>query len=324
MKIMVTGGAGFIGSNVVDGYIGEGHEVVVLDNLSTGKVENLNPRAGFYETDIRSRDLPGIMAKERPEIINHHAAQISVPASVTDPLTDADINLIGLLNLLECAVNSGVKKVIFISSGGAVYGEAEQCPTPEDYPPKPLSPYAVSKFCSEYYLYYYSRQYGLDFTILRYSNIYGPRQIPHGEAGVVAIFMDNLLRGKRSVLNHFPDDPEGMIRDYCYVGDVVEANLKALHKGSGDFFNIGSGKGTKTLELYRTIYEAFKEVRFDTPCELAEPVRREARAGDIPRSCLVIEKAARLLEWTPGTGLGEGIRLTLKWWISRHQGKDMP
>jgi UDP-glucose 4-epimerase len=165
------------------------------------------------------------------------------------------------LNLLEKAVKQKVNKFIFISSGGAIYGEATEYPTSEDYPPKPLSPYAISKLISEYYLGYYNHQYGLDYTVLRYANIYGPRQIPHGEAGVVAIFMENLLKGEQSTLNHFPEEEEGMVRDYCYVGDVVEANLGALSKGNGGFFNVGTGRGTKTLQLYRIIYEAVREMR---------------------------------------------------------------
>ena len=315
MKIMVTGGAGFIGSNVVDGYIKIGHQVVVVDNLSTGKEANRNPEAKFVQMDIRSEGIDDLMKKERPDILNHHAAQISVPASVADPFLDVDININGFLNLLEKAVKYEVKKIIFISSGGAIYGEATEYPTSEGYPPVPLSPYAISKLTSEYYLDYYKHQYGLDYTILRYANIYGPRQIPKGEAGVVAIFMNNLLEGRASVLNHFPEDREGMIRDYCYVGDVVKANVVALSKGNGDFFNIGSGQGTKTLELYRLIYRAAKEIRPDISESFNTPMRQEARPGDISRSCLVIEKAHDLLGWIPKTDLEEGIRLTLKWWF---------
>lgn len=313
MKIMVTGGAGFIGSNVVDGYIQAGHQVAVVDNLFTGNKENVNPQAMFYQVDIRSKEMDGLMEAERPDVLNHHAAQISVPVSVDDPLLDADINIKGFLNLLEKAVKHKVKKVIFISSGGAIYGEASEFPTSEFYAPKPLSPYAVSKFASEYYLAYYRHQHGLDYTTLRYANIYGPRQIPHGEAGVVAIFMDNLLKGERSILNHFPKDKKGMIRDYCYVGDVVKANLTALTQGSGDFFNIGTGRGTKTLELYRIIYESVKAIRPDISKELSAPSRQPARPGDIPQSCLVVEKARDLLGWVPETGLKEGIRMTLQW-----------
>ncbi|MFH0845404.1 MAG: GDP-mannose 4,6-dehydratase, partial [Pseudomonadota bacterium] len=268
----------------------------------------------FYQIDIRSDDMAQIMERERPEVINHHAAQMSVPRSIREPLLDADINIKGLINLLELAIRNKVKKFIFISSGGAIYGEASQYPTPEDYPPRPLSPYAITKLASEYYLNYYYHRYGLDYAILRYANVYGPRQIPHGEAGVVAIFMNNLLEGKKSILNHFPEDREGMIRDYCFVGDVVKSNLKVLKEGRGECFNIGTGQGTKTLELYRALFEAVKEIRPELSVELWNPVRENARPGDITRSCLIIEKARRILEWRPEVSLKEGVRLTLKWW----------
>jgi UDP-glucose 4-epimerase len=320
MKIMVTGGAGFIGSNVVDGYIDAGHQVVVIDNLYTGKRENLNPRARFYEVDIRSEEVGRIMEAEKPEIVNHHAAQISVPASVEDPITDADINIKGFLNLLEQARRRRVRKVILISSGGAIYGEASEYPTSEDYRPVPLSPYAIAKFSSECYLAYYEHQYGLEYSILRYANVYGPRQIPHGEAGVVAIFMNNLMEGKASVLNHFPDDPEGMIRDYCYVGDVVKANLEALTKGKGECLNIGTERETRTLHLYNTIYEAVKRIRPDLPPSLARPERRHARGGDLRRSCLVAERSRRKLGWKAEMSLEKGIDLTLAWWKRRAEG----
>ena len=317
MKILVTGGAGFIGSNVVDGYLREGHEVVVLDNLSSGNKENVNKNAKFYEVDIRSPDIGDIFHKERPDILNHHAAQISVPDSVANPIYDADVNIKGFLNLLENAVKYRVKKVIFISSGGAIYGEADEYPTSEGYLPKPLSPYAVTKFCSEHYLNYYRYQHGLEYTTLRYSNIYGPRQIPHGEAGVVAIFMDNLINRKPSELYHFPEDPDGMIRDYCFVGDVVEANIQALTRGTCDFFNIGTGIETKTLDLYKIIYESFVEVGVKLPQDLAIPTRKAARPGDLTKSCLVIEKAKKVLDWHPRTSLREGILKTLQWRLSK-------
>ena len=313
MKVLVTGGAGFIGSNVVDGLIGAGHQVLVVDNLYTGKRSNVNPEARFYELDIRAPQIDELIQRERPDVLNHHAAQMSVPDSVSDPLFDADVNIKGLLNLLEAAKKHGVGKIVFISSGGAIYGEASEYPTSEGYQPRPLSPYAVSKFSSEHYLEYYRHQYGLDYTTLRYANIYGPRQIPHGEAGVVAIFMDNLLKERQSTLNHFVEDERGMARDYCYVGDVVRANLLALEKGSGDFFNIGTGVGTKTLDLYDIIFKSYKEVRPELPEELAMVEKQIARPGDLTKSCLIIEKARRLLGWFPETDLQEGIRETLKW-----------
>ena len=317
MKILVTGGAGFIGSNVVDGYIGAGHEVVILDNLYTGKQVNVNPEARFYELDIRSPEAAAVILRERPDILNHHAAQMSVPASVTDPGFDADVNIRGFLNLLEAGVKSGVKKVIFISSGGAIYGEAEEYPTSEIYTPKPLSPYAVTKYCSEHYLTYYRHQYGLDYTILRYANVYGPRQIPHGEAGVVAIFMNNLVSGTQSMLNHFPEDDRGMVRDYCYVGDVVNANMAALKRGSEDFFNIGTGQGTKTGDLYDAIINAMKRAGQSVSEEMSQMKKQLARPGDLKRSCLTIRKAARFLDWEPRVQLAEGLDKTLKWRLNQ-------
>jgi len=314
MKILVTGGAGFIGSNVVDGYIEEGHSIVVVDNLFTGKRGNLHPEATFYEVDIRSPRINEIIEKERPEVINHHAAQISVPASVEDPLFDADVNIKGLINILEASRKNGVRKVVFISSGGAIYGEADQYPTPENYSPKPLSPYAITKLASEYYLHYYHCQWGLNYTVLRYSNIYGPRQIPHGEAGVVAIFMSGLMKNQSCTLYHFPDEPSGMIRDYCFVGDVVKANLLALDQGQNDTFNIGTGKETNTLDLFRTIFDEVKKVKTDLDEKLREPQREFARPGDITKSCLVVEKASTGLGWRPETSLAQGIKATLEWY----------
>jgi len=314
VKILVTGGAGFIGSNVVDGYIEKGNTVVVVDNLFTGKRGNLNPAAAFYEVDIRSPKIEKIIEQERPEMINHHAAQISVPASVEDPSFDADVNVKGLITLLEASRKNGVRKVVFISSGGAIYGEADQYPTTENYPPKPLSPYAITKLASEYYLSYYQHQWGLDYTILRYSNIYGLRQIPHGEAGVVAIFMSRLMKNQPCTLYHFPEKPSGMVRDYCFVGDVVKANLLALDQGQNDTFNIGTGKETHTLDLFRIIFEEVKKVKRDLDDKLREPKRELARPGDITKSCLVVEKVNHELGWRPETSLTQGIKATLEWY----------
>ncbi|MEE9614010.1 MAG: NAD-dependent epimerase/dehydratase family protein [Thermodesulfobacteriota bacterium] len=317
MKIVVTGGAGFIGSNVVDAYIDKGHEVVVIDDLSSGKRENVNPKARFHHVDIRSEEILEIMETERPEVVNHHAAQMSVPASVEDPRFDADVNIKGLINVLEASIKTGVKKVVFISSGGAIYGEAEEYPTPETYPAKPLSPYAVTKAASEYYLDFYNHQYGLDYTVLRYANVYGPRQIPHGEAGVIAIFMDRLLAEKPCTVYHFPDEPRGMTRDYCYVGDVARANLLALEGGSREAFNIGTGTPTHTLDLFNAVYESVKSRVPGLPPSFKEPARGPARAGDLKRSCLAAGKAAEELGWRAEVKLGEGIERTTAWRMER-------
>ncbi len=315
MKILVTGGAGFIGSNVVDAYVDQGHEVIVVDNLYSGKLENLNPEAKFYLMDIRSDEIKKLLEIERPDIINHHAAQISVPYSVEDPRFDADVNIQGFVNLLESAKDTGVSKVIFISSGGAIYGEAEEYPTTEKYPPQPVSPYAIAKAVSEDFLYFYRHQYGMDYTVLRYANVYGPRQIPHGEAGVVAIFMDRLLAGKKCTLFHFPEDPMGMIRDYCFVGDVVQANLRALDEGSGQAFNIGTGVETKTRELFEKIFQVMKE-RVDLSDRLSDMETQVARAGDLKKSCLNCQKAEKELNWTAEHDLEKGLERTLDWRLS--------
>ncbi len=317
MKILVTGGAGFIGSNVVDAYIEAGHDVIILDDLSTGKRENLNPAAEFHEVDIRSKEAAVIIASERPEVINHHAAQMSVPASVEDPINDADINILGFLNILEAAKELKDIKVIFISSGGAIYGEAEEYPTPETYPPVPLSPYAVTKYASEKYLAYYRHLYGLDYTVLRYSNVYGPRQIPHGEAAVVAIFMNNLLSNKPSLIYAYPDKPEGMLRDYLFVGDVARANLLALETGSGEAFNIGTGVATSTRALYDQIFASINDKTGSLGEALSEPAEGGVREGDIRRSCLDVHSAMAGLGWKPEVDLKAGIDKTVEWRVKR-------
>jgi len=307
MKILVTGGAGFIGSHVVDGYIDAGHKVIVVDNLSIGKRENINPSAKFYQIDIRSTQLKDIFQLEKPDIVNHHAAQISVPFSVKNPQEDGDINAFGFLNVLNFCLENEIKKVILISSGGAIYGEADEYPTSENYSPRPLSPYAIHKLISEYYLAFYNHQYGLDYTVLRYGNVYGPRQIPHGEAGVVSIFITNLRDGIKSNLYTFPDEPDGMIRDYVFVKDVVKANILALNKGSLDYINIGTGFETTTGQLYRLISDFMNKNE--------KPVQAEARPGDIKRSCLNIEKAEKILDWKPEISLQKGIRETIDFFL---------
>jgi len=313
MKILVTGGAGFIGSHVVDSYIAKGHEVIVVDNLFTGKRKNLNASAKFYLMDIRSELLKVVFEIEKPEIVNHHAAQPSVPASMESPLFDAEVNIIGLVNLLECSVKYGVRKVIFSSSGGAIYGEAETIPTPEEYPPRPLSPYAVSKFASEHYLNCYKTNYGLDFTLLRYANIYGPRQVPHGEASVIAIFMGKLLSGEVPIIYHYDREPEGMMRDYCYVEDVANANLIAIDRGSGETYNIGTGIGTVTTDLYHTILALMRGFGYAKESIYDEPRKGPARRGDVRRNCLDTGKAKTFLGWTSEKDLKTGLTKTLNW-----------
>ncbi|HEB75671.1 MAG TPA: NAD-dependent epimerase/dehydratase family protein [Nitrospirae bacterium] len=311
MKILVTGGAGFIGSNVVDGYIREGHEVVVVDNLYTGRTENLNPRARFYLLDVRSEELGKVFEIERPDVVNHHAAQMSVPASVEDPAFDADVNIMGLINLLQSSVAYGTRKFIFISSGGAIYGEKDQLPISETDEPMPLSPYAVTKLTSEGYLRFYRHHYGLDYTVLRYANIYGPRQVPHAEAGVVAIFIDTLRRGEVPVIYHYPEEPDGMTRDYCYVEDVVRANLLALDRGSGEALNIGTSQETTTGELYRTILGLMRSRGYAKDALFDTPKKGAARSGDLRRSALDIEKAREVLGWRPEYDLKRGLEETI-------------
>ncbi len=303
MKILLTGGAGFIGSHVAETYLRAGHQVIVLDNLSSGKLENLPDGVKFYLLDITSKEVERVMEIEKPDIVNHHAAQISVTVSARDPITDARINALGLLNVLNAASKSGVKKFIFISSGGAIYGEADVMPTPETYPPQPLSPYGIHKFLGENYLRFFNEEYGLKSISLRYANVYGPRQDPFGEAGVVAIFINRLLRGEKATIYAYPDEPEGMTRDYVYVKDVARANLMALEKGENTVVNIGTGKETKTRALYDEIASIIGTN--------LEPEKGKARPGDLRASCLDNSRAREMLSWEPGVNLKKGLKETV-------------
>ncbi len=303
MRILVTGGAGFIGSHVADAFLEAGHEVIILDNLSTGDRRNVNPSAHFIEADICSSSLKQAFAEIRPDIVNHHAAQVSVPVSVRDPLLDAKINVTGFLNVLHNCVAAGVGKVIFISSGGAVYGEAEEYPSSENCPLRPLSPYAIHKKVAEDYLRFFRHEYGMDYTILRYANVYGPRQVSHGEAGVVSIFIEQLLANRQPRLYSYEGEPQGMIRDYVYVKDVVAANLKALDCGGNEAFNIGTGRETYTRDLYD---EIARQLGTDI-----QPEQGLARPGDLHRSLLNIEKAERLLGWKPRYTMSQGLAETI-------------
>jgi UDP-glucose 4-epimerase len=308
MKILVTGGAGFIGSQVATAYCAAGHEVTVLDDLSTGKRANLPPEARFVQADIASPQAAELVAAGGFEVINHHAAHISVPASVADPMHDARSNVLGLLNLLEAGRKSSLKRFIFISSGGAVYGELEGRPVDESHPARPMSPYAVSKRAGELYLEFYAAQHGLGTVVLRYANIYGPRQVPHAEAGVVAIFMDCLMEGAEPTIYRHPDQARGMARDYTFVGDVVRANLLALEQGQG-IYNIGTGQATDTLGLWLAIQEAAGQKMGNA--------WGPARPGDIRYSALNCGRAAAELGWVPQYDLARGLAETWAWRVKQ-------
>ncbi len=299
MKIMVTGGAGFIASHVVDALIAAGHDVSIVDNLSTGRRQNINPQARFYEVDIRSADLAEVFAKEQPEVIDHHAAQMDVRRSVADPMYDADVNILGGLNLLELARRHGVRKVVYISTGGAVYGEPVYLPCDEAHPVDPLCPYGATKHTMEHYLFMYRQSYGLDYTVLRYPNVYGPRQDPHGEAGVVAIFAGQMLTGRQVTINGSGEQE----RDFVYVGDCVRANLIALDAGSGQIYNLGWGIGTSVNEIFAQMKDIIGYK--------SEAVYGPPKLGETFKIYLDASKARRDLGWEPWVKLREGLEQTV-------------
>jgi UDP-glucose 4-epimerase len=303
MRILVTGGAGFIGSNVADRYLQDGHEVAILDDLSTGLRAHLPARATFFEADVRDPvAVARAFAAFRPEILNHHAAQIDVRKSVVSPVTDAEINVLGSLNLLQAAAAMGTSKVIYASTGGALYGEGRELPATEEHPINPESPYGASKHAVEHYLYLYRLNHGLDYTILRYPNVFGPRQNPHGEAGVNAIFIGLLCEGKRPTI--FGDG--SAVRDYLYVDDVVQANVLALDKGSGEILNLGWGKGVSVNDVFQALARLLD---FREP-----PIHAAARSGEVQRIFLDATRARRVLGWRPEVPFEEGLRRTLAWY----------
>lgn len=306
MRILVTGGAGFIASHITDAYINLGHHIAVVDNLSTGKSEFINKRAKFYHADITNRtEIEEIIELEKPEVINHHAAQISVRNSTVDPQNDARINLLGLLNLLEAGRINGLKKFIFASSGGVVYGEAEVLPTPESYTPLlPLSPYGVTKLASELYLYYYFKSYGISYIALRYSNVYGPRQNPHGEAGVVAIFTKKLLKRETPIIN----GDGSQTRDYIFVDDIVQANIASLEKNAVGVFNIGTGRETNVNDLFGHLKKILNTK--------SEAKHGPARPGEQKRSCLDIKLAGKKIGFKACVSLADGFNRTVEYFRS--------
>ncbi|HJQ14428.1 MAG TPA: NAD-dependent epimerase/dehydratase family protein [Anaerolineales bacterium] len=299
-KILVTGGAGFIGSHVVDLFLAKGYEVVVLDDLSTGRRSNVHPDARFYQMDIRSPQVRDVCAREKPEYVSHHAAQIDVRRSVAQPLLDADINILGSINLIECAREFGVKHFIYISSGGAAYGEPEQLPCDEEHPVNPICQYGASKHTVEHYLYMYHTNYGLPYTVLRYPNVFGPRQNPHSEAGVVAIFTGKMLVDEPVTVN---GDGE-QTRDFVYVGDCAYANYLALtvDHPSG-IYNLGWGRPTSINEIFYVLAKAIG---------CSHPIQHgPAKIGETRHIYLDAKKAAKELGWTPTVTLEEGLEKTI-------------
>ena len=305
MKILVTGGAGFIASQIADAFILEGHKVFILDNLSTGFESNINPKAVFIKADIGDKSLSSLFEKEKFDVVNHHAAQMDVRRSVVDPAFDATTNILGTISLLQNCIRTGVKKFMFASTGGAVYGEQSYFPADEHHPIAPLSPYGISKFTVEKYLFFYHAQYKLNYTILRYANIYGPRQNPFGEAGVVAIFSTKLLRGDQPVING-----SGLqTRDYVFVGDVVKANVTTLKDDASDIYNIGTGIETDVNELFHII----NDIAGKGMVEKHGP----PAAGEQMRSVITSDKIFNKFNWRPTTMLQVGLTHTVNFFKER-------
>jgi len=300
-KILVTGGAGFIASHVVDRLIQKRHKVVIVDNLSSGKKENLNPKAKFYKIDIRDPEISSIFRKEKPKVVFHYAAQIEARQSLEDPIWSAEVNILGSLNILENCRKLGVEKIIFASSGGEIYGSAAKIPTPESYLPSPLSPYGLSKLTIERYLALYKKLFGLSYITLRLGNVYGPRQNPYGEAGVIAIFANKMLIGEQVHVH----GSGTQTKDYIFIEDVADATILSLEKGHEGVFNIGTGKETSVLEL-------FNKIKI-----LTNPSAKKKHVSlplcSFPRGCLDITKAKKILNWFPKYSLDEGLRKTVEW-----------
>jgi len=302
---LVTGGAGFIGSHVVDRLVALGYRVAVLDNLSTGRTQNLHPAAALHVADVNDPSIPEIFQQVKPNLVFHLAAQISVSASVREPIADGQTNVLGMLRVLEAVKACGVEKIIYSSTGGALYGEPQTHPCSEEHPIAPLSPYGLSKYLAELYILLYHRLHGLDYTILRYGNVYGPRQDPHGEAGVVAIFTQAMLEGRGVKI--FGDGFQE--RDFVYVGDVAEANIQAIGKGTGGAYNIGTGHGSTVNQVFQLLQQC---TGYQEAAEYTPP-----RPGDVYRISLSHRKAAAELGWQPQVSLEEGLRHTVEYFRNR-------
>ncbi|GMV48533.1 SDR family oxidoreductase [Nitrospirales bacterium NOB] len=305
MKVLVTGGAGFIGSHVVDRLLQEGHDVVVVDNLVTGKRKNVPKVAQFYKLDIESPKLERVFRNERPAVVFHLAAQMNVRRSVDDPMFDAQVNVLGTLNVLDQVSKHGARKIVFSSSGGAIYGEQQVFPAPETHATQPLSPYGISKLCGEHYLFYYNRLSGMQVVSLRYANVYGPRQDPEGEAGVVAIFIQKMLRGEQAVVN----GNGRQTRDFVFVEDVVEANMAAMAPEVSGVYNVGTGVETSVNDLFRMVVDLMK-VDF-------KEVHGPAKKGEQARSVIDSTKLRHELGWEPKVDLREGLRRTVEYFRER-------
>ncbi|MFH1968254.1 MAG: NAD-dependent epimerase/dehydratase family protein [bacterium] len=301
VKCLITGGAGFIASHLVDKLIEKGHKVAVIDNLSTGKKENLNSKADFHKADIQDAKISQIFKKTKPDIVFHYAAQIDVRKSVENPVDSAKTNILGSLNILENCKKFRVKKIVFASTGGAIYGEAGIVPTPEDYTPQPLSPYGIEKFIVEHYLNFYKKEYNLDYLILRFANVYGPRQNSKGEAGVIAIFCDKILKGENPVIN----GDGKQTRDFVFVDDVVTANILGIKKNKTGIFNIGTSKETDINTIFQKINKFFGSKY--------KEIHVPGKKGEQERSCLDFKNAQKLLGWKPKYNLDKGLEETKKW-----------
>ncbi|TKS60797.1 MAG: UDP-glucose 4-epimerase [Nitrospira sp.] len=299
MKVLVTGGAGFIGSHVVDRLVEEGHHVVVVDNLSSGKRKNVNRAASLYKLDIQSGRIERVFRNERPNVVIHLAAQISVRRSVEDPVFDAQVNVLGTMNVLQQAVRHGARKVVFSSSGGAIYGEQETYPAPESHATKPLSPYGISKLCGEHYLSYFQRISGIQVVSLRYANVYGPRQDPEGEAGVVAIFIQKMLNNEQPIIN----GNGRQTRDFVFVDDVAEANLAAMGQDSQGVYNVGTGAETSINELFRMLASLMGSA--------CKEMHGPAKPGEQMRSVIDPSKIRQELGWDPKAELTDGLKKTV-------------
>jgi UDP-glucose 4-epimerase len=299
-KILITGGAGFIGSHLVDKLINENYKVIIVDNLSTGKKENINLKAKFYKLDILNPKIFEVFKKEKPEIVFHLAAQVNVRKSVEDPINDAKINILASLNILEACRKFNVKKIIFSSSGGAIYGETKIIPTPENYLPNPESPYGIAKLIVEKYLDFYKKVYGLDYIVLRFANVYGPRQDPKGEAGVVSIFIEKIFKGERPVI--FGSGKQ--TRDFIYVDDIVSALIKSIsYKGKETIFNVGTGIETSVNQLFKLISKILGAK--------TKPIYASPKPGELKRNCLNISKIKKELKWQPKYNLEKGFKETI-------------